>query len=159
MESEHQTGDAGGEEHDWLFDEFRKRVTIPCGERNPVVLLWVEETLAYFTETMRSVWNDDFRAAVFTLTDILGVLKKNGLLPTISRDVHARVYREFSVDRAAAEAETEFANWNSSPDEPVVASFETTLGITVKRPDVQAYLKMAFAKLLRMVRFQRGEAP
>lgn len=159
MDSEHQTGDAGGEERDWLFDEFRKRVTIPYGERNPVVLLWAEETLAYFTETMRGVWNDNFRAAVFTLMETVGVLEQMGLLPAISRDIHARVCREFSDDRAAAEAEIEFTNWNGSSNEPVIAYFETTLGITVRRPEVQAYLKTAVAKLLRMVRFQRGEAP
>ncbi len=159
MESEHRTGDAGGEERDWLFDEFRKRVTLPLGERNPLVLLWTEETLAYFTGTMRGAWNDDFRAAVFTLMETVGVLEQNGLLPAISRDIHTRVCREFSGDRAAAEAEIELIKWNSSSREPIVASFEIVLGMTVNQPEVQAYLKAAFARLLRMVRFQRGEAP
>jgi hypothetical protein len=159
MDSEHQTGNVRGEERDWLFDEFREKVIFPYGGKNPVVLLWAEETLAYFTETMRSVWNNDFRAAVFTLMETVGVLEQMGLLPAISRDIPARVCREFSGDRTAAETETEFASWNGSPDEPAVAYFETTLCMTVRRPEVQAYLKTAVAKLLRMVRFQRGEAP
>ena len=133
-----------------VYEQFQREVTGDYAEKNPAIVLWFEEVIAYFVETMHGAWDNDFHGAVCTLMETLRVLENMAALCVVNRDGYFLLQSQFAADnRPVPKNYEELLNKYPSLKQ-AIDHFDLVLVGTVGRQEVRDYLCGALDKLLRI---------
>lgn len=133
-----------------IDEQFRREVTDNYTGKNPAIILWFEEVIAYFVETMRGAWNNDIHAALYTLMETLKVLEEMAALRVVDYEGYFLLQSRFAADNRPAPKSCEELHGKHRSLRQAITYFEIVLAGTVGNQEVRDYLCGALDKLLRI---------
>lgn len=133
-----------------VFEQFQREVTVNYTEKNPSIVLWFEEVIAHFVETMHGAWDSDFHAAAYTLIETIKVLDEMGALYVVDREGYFLFQSRFFANNRPAPKNCEDLRDRYPSLERPIDYFGIVLVGTVGRQEVRDYLCGALDKLLQI---------